>query len=283
MSGGGSSTPSATSQTVQQNTIDPAMVPYYTNIAQQAQALGNSAYTPYKGDQVAQFTPLQQQAQTNVQGMQAPAQFGQATQAYDQAANPFTAQSAAQYMNPYAQDVVSGAIQTADQQAAQQNAIAGLQGASSGGYGSSGQAIMNAMNARTLEQTTGNLYNQGMSQAYTNAEGQFNADQARMMQAGQGLGALGAQQQASALALNSAQQQTGATQQALQQQNNTTAYQNFLNQRDWQKNQLGWEAGVIKGVPTGSAENYLTYQPSAPTLNQVSGLAGAALSAYNKA
>ena len=81
--GGAPSTPSQTTQTVNQNSIPAELLPYVKNMLNKAEPLTQEAYQPYStnaGDYVAPFSPLQQQAQTSAAGLQTPGQFAPATQ-----------------------------------------------------------------------------------------------------------------------------------------------------------------------------------------------------------
>ena len=60
--GGAPSTPSQTTQTVNQNTIPAELMPYVKNMLNRAEPLSQSAYVPYStnaADYVAPFSPLQ--------------------------------------------------------------------------------------------------------------------------------------------------------------------------------------------------------------------------------
>lgn len=285
---GGSSQP--TSQTIQQNTIDPAMVPYYTNLASRAQAVSNQAYTPYKGQRIADFTPLQQQAFQGVAGLQRPEMFGQAQQAY-QTAGQFTpgefgTAEAQKYMSPYQQAVTDIAVRNAREEAARQMAMSGASRGLGAAQGSA-NAIMNATIGRYAARDIGDLVAKQQQDAYMNAQQQYERDrQAREfasqmgLQSGQGLAALGTAQQQADLARLQAQRGAGAEQQALEQQKYDTAYQDFLRQRDWQREQLSWLSGIVHGLPTQSASSTMTYQQQPGAAQQIAGYGLGALGAY---
>jgi hypothetical protein len=77
------STPSQTTQTVNQNTIPAELMPYVKNMLNRAEPLSQSAYVPYStnaADYVAPFSPLQKQAQAGAANLQTPSQFAPATQ-----------------------------------------------------------------------------------------------------------------------------------------------------------------------------------------------------------
>ena len=77
--GGGSSAPAPapTSQTVTNTSIPEYAQPYAERLLGKAETTTNAPYEQYKGDRIAGFTPLQEQAQSNIAGMQPSAQLGQ--------------------------------------------------------------------------------------------------------------------------------------------------------------------------------------------------------------
>ena len=92
-----------------------------------------------------------------------------------------------------------------------------------------------------------------------------------------GLGALGAQEQASNLARLQAQQGSAAQQQALTQTQLDTAYQDFLRQRDYPQEQLGFYSNILRGLPVQLASTSQTYQAPPSIGSQIGGLGLGAL------
>ena len=143
----------------------------------------------------------------------------------------FDSGAAQQYMNPYLQQSLNPQLDEARRQSeitAQQNNAAMTK---AGAFGGSRQAILTAENQRNLGTNQANITGQGYNTAYTNAMGQFNADQARNMQAQQAAEQskqFGASQNMTAAQMMaqygmSAQQATEAARQFNQQQNMTGA------------------------------------------------------------
>jgi hypothetical protein len=76
----GSSQPAApTSQTVTQTSIPDYAQPYVEKMLGKSEALSETPYQTYDRDRIAEFNPLQQQAQTNAANMQAAPQMAAAT------------------------------------------------------------------------------------------------------------------------------------------------------------------------------------------------------------
>lgn len=99
--------------------------------------------------------------------------------------------------------------------------------------------------------------------------------------ASQLLGQLGTQEQTADLQRLATQQQTAAQEQALQQQQLDMAYQDFLRQRDYPLEQLGFYSNVLRGLPVQLASTQLSYQQPPSLASQVGGLGLAGLGLYN--
>lgn len=206
-SGGGSSTSSApTSQTVTQMTYPAEFQPMVKEMANRAVAQGTAGYTPYGGNRIAGFDPLQlssQQAVANLGPAQqlAPAtqfaaQAGQTAGNFNYIPQQFQAQAvgtgsftqpgmAGLYMSPYVQNVIDIQNREAQRQADISNQQQQAQAAKSGAYGGSRQAIMQAEAARNLAQQKGDIQQKGMQAAYEQAQSLYGNEAARALQAQQ--------------------------------------------------------------------------------------------------
>jgi hypothetical protein len=92
------------------------------------------------------------------------------------------------------------------------------------------------------------------------------------LNAAQGLGQLGTQQQGANLNLYNAQNQVGAQQQGLQQQGLDMAYADFLRQRDYPMEQLGYYNNILRGLPVGLNSTATTYAQPPSIASQVAGV-----------
>jgi len=284
--------------------------------------ISQNPYKPYEANRIAGFSPLQEQAQKQAAGMQTSGATGFGTQLagaaglgalgarYDPTqfqADQFGGDAAQQYMSPYMQNVVD--IQ--QREAQRQGDIAGTQLASqatkSGAFGGGRQAIMQAEAARNLSQQKGDIQARGLQSSYEQAQNQFNADQARRMQAQQlseqskqygagygmqglqtalqgagQLGALGGQEFAQGMDINKLQSAYGGQQQALQQQGLSQAYQDFQNQQNYPYKQLGFMSDMIRGLPLGQQSTSQMYEAQPGMAQQLGslGMAGMGLSKF---
>jgi hypothetical protein len=221
--GGGGSAP--TSTTVQNTNIPEYAQPYVESTLGKAAALTDTSqnpYQPYQGNQVATFTPMQNQAFQNVGNQQiAPqlsdasnmaymtGQYGLGTQGTaaqlqnaslglgamaagsgdryaQQATNPAATQA---YMNPYLQ----ASLQPALQEVQRQYDITGTQqmgnASRSGAFGGSREALMAAENQRNKNIAMNQMIGQGYNNAFQQAQ------QAQQFGANLGLQGLQAGQQ----------------------------------------------------------------------------------------
>ena len=142
-------------------------------------------------------------------------------------------------------------------------------------------------------------YGQGMTAAQTAAQyglgaNQLNAQQQQfgaslgLQGAGLGLNAanslnnLGQNQYTQNMGINQLQNQYGAQQQAQQQQGLSQAYQDFLNQKNYDYNQLGYMSNMIRGLPLGTTSNQQVYPGAANMIGAVGGLGMGAAGLMNQ-
>ena len=179
--------------------------PFATEMMRRVGSLASQDYVPYEYDRIAQFDPMQLQAQQAAANMRVSPYIGQSAGILGGVVNRAgqigqydptrfmeervrTGQfnqpgAAASYMSPYMQNVVD----IGKREAARQDAIAGNQRAAqavgAGAFGGSRQAIMEAEANRNLMQQMGDIQAKGSQAAYEQAAQQFQSDQARMLQA----------------------------------------------------------------------------------------------------
>ena len=232
-SSGGGGSPAPTQTSVTNTNIPEYAQPYVETMLGAAQqqifnyddsgnVVSMKPYTPYSSsptDYVAGFSPLQQQAQSNVANMQTPGAYGtgqdyaataglgalstanpsmqygglgatygglgaQTGLSYGQ--NATNAQAVGAYMNPYLQNVLSPAMQLQQQQFGQIGAQNQAQATQQGAFGGGRQAVMQGLNQQNQMLAQNQLVGQGYSNAYDTAQ--------RNMQAATSLGMQGTAQ-----------------------------------------------------------------------------------------
>ena len=284
-------------------TDTPAWYSDYTQgLIGKANAIAAEPYQPYGLPRVAGFTDYQKQAFAQTpetamsyqpalnagMGYTQQAAQGSALQTaspYLQAASSRTPDVIGSYMNPYTSSVVDRIGDLSKRQLSE-NIIPTIQnqfiGGGTFGGSRSGEALGRSM--RDLQESTMAQQAQTLERGYTQAGQQAQADQARMgqlgqlagglstsdlarqLQAGQQLGMQGALQQSLGLTGLGAIEGVGAQQQAQQQKGLNLAYQDFLGQRDYDREQIAFLNNAIRGlqIPTrqytetvGPADTYV--------------------------
>lgn len=306
----GSSQP--TQQNVTQTNIPKYLQPYMERLASRAEKASNEEYIPYRGERVAGASPDMLAAYGGARNLESTylPSFNQASQSYIDALNrantavssydpnaveKWTDASRQEYMSPYIQDVVNRAQAAAQRNFAESQGGRSAAAAKAGAFGGSRAAIADEVARRNYDQQFMDTTAQLMNQGYTNAQAQFEADRrarenARQFGAdlglrGAGLGLQAGQQMqqlgSEAFRLGGAQAELlnkfGGQQMAERQKRLDQAYEDFLNQRDYGRQNVAFLSSILRGMPVPTQSNVVTYSQSP---NQMSQLLGAGLGAY---
>jgi hypothetical protein len=250
----------------------------YDQLAAQAKQVAATPFTPYTGEMVAGLTPSQEAGIQNINSASAEAQpyYQAGAGLVGNAAQKFGQPQLDQYMSPYINSVAKATQANLNETNAQQqqqllgNAIS--QGAFGGDRAGIAQAELARQQGLAGGQTMANIYQGGYGQALA----QFNADQARQLQAGSTLGQLGTGAQTAGLAGGQAQMAAGATQQAVQQAQDVANQQQFQAQQSYPFQTTQYLANLLLGIGGQSGGTALTAQPQG---NIGSSLVGGLLSA----
>jgi hypothetical protein len=270
--GGGSNGPQEVNQTT--SSIPKELMPYATQILGKGTALTNTPYQQYTGQQVAGFSPLQNQAFQNIQGLQTSGLTDQAAGMTGMGAtNQFTGQNVQDYMSPYMQNVMEQQKQSAIRDYGRALPQLGTQAAQVGGLGGTRSALMQSEANRNLQNSLSGIEATGLQGAYDAARGQFNQQNQNLMQGASQLGNLGQQQFQQVAGINEALLGAGAMQQQQQQQAFNTSYNNWLAQQNDPYNKLNAMSGWLRGTPMNNQTNSV-YQAPGSMAGQVAGLAG---------
>jgi hypothetical protein len=188
---------------------------YVPNMLGKAEALANAPYQQYSGPLTAGASGLQQQAFQAAGNLSVPSSVGQATQtagdiaakaqgiSYDPTkfenqfkapdkyqntsftSGTFGQDQAQQYMNPYLQASLNPQLEEARRQSNISEQANKAAMTKAGAFGGGRSAILTAENQRNLGSNLAGITGKGYDTAYQNAMSQFNADQARNLQAQQ--------------------------------------------------------------------------------------------------
>jgi hypothetical protein len=213
--------------------------------------------------------------------------------------------AAQKYMNPYIGNVLKAAQRQATERYQEQQGTRSAAARQAGAYGGSRQAIQDYLSERDMNEQLNRMNAEQLAQAYGQGAQMFTQDQARELQAqmanqqaleramgirlqgaqqglaaAQGLGQLGTMQQGLTMDRLAALEKVGATRQAMSQAAMEQAYKDFINQRDYERQNINWLTGIMSGVPVGAQQEVLQYEgaPNPYSTALGLGLAGGDLS-----
>lgn len=253
-----------------------------------AKRISQVPYQAYSGETIAAMTPDQQAAYNMLRqdiGAYQPA-FNSALEAAKGVsgtqAGQFSQQGLEQYMNPYQQQVETGALSAIERQRQLAQNQIGSQAVSAGAFGGSRQGIQEALSNAEAMRIAGETSAGIRSQGFNTAAALMAQDQARALQAAQlrlagagQIGALAGAGQQYRLGEVAALESAGRAQQAQQQAYLDEAYRRFAEERNYPLTQLGIRQAGLGGVPYSTT----TSQTSPGGSPGLAGLGGAALGA----
>jgi hypothetical protein len=311
--GGGGGKGGGGSTTTVQQSVPKELIPYVKESIDLGRELRETPYVPYQGQRIAGFTPEQKAVQQQVFGLQQPKQFdtamagaqGTGALGYGTAQtglsralgyNPgtFSSRDAAYYADPYQQNVTNIALREAQRSGAQAARDANLASAGRGTYGGARNALMQAELQRNLGTQLSDIQAKGSEAGFLNAQQQYERDRAAAAQAAGlgaqvgtsglgtslqsalGLGQLAGQSQEANLNRLNAQSTAAKQIQAQNQSIRDQQYQDFLNQRDYGKQQLAFYSDLIRGNAPLYGTVQSTRTPSPSLASQVAGLGAGA-------
>jgi hypothetical protein len=221
-----------------QQSLSDWAAPYVTDLIGKGKALGEQAYTGYSGPLTAGQSNLQTQAFQGIGSLGVPtAQMGAFTPTSFTSGN-----TAQQYMNPYLQSSLQPQILEAQRQAEIQQMQNASRLGKAGAFGGSRQAIMESEGQRNLLRNLSDITATGYNTAYNTGQDQFNTEQAlaRGVQGDTntyGLRALGAQQDAGAIA------------RGIEGEGIAADMAQFEEQRDFPYKQVQYQQSLLQGLP----------------------------------
>lgn len=243
-------------------------------LAGQANTVAGQAYQPYQAPtgvetygqdtgQLAGFSPLQTQSFQNIQANQGN------YQPYINNASQTAPQAVGSYMSPYTDSVVNRIAQLG-QRNLSENLLPQVNSTFTGAgqFGSDRNADFTNRALRDTQDSVLGQQSSALQSGFQNAMTNSMADMTRQASLGQTVQQLGFQD---ASMLGTA----GGQQQAQTQQNMNLANQDWQNQNNYQKQNIDWLSGVIRGLPSQQS----TYQSTTqlPTASStISPLAAAA-------
>ena len=217
----------------------------------------------------------------------------------NQATSPAAQQA---FMSPYIQNVMDVQKQEAVRDAQIGNLTGNLSAARQGTYGGARQLLAQTERERNLQQQLGAIQAEGQQNAFQQAQQaqQFGAELGlrglstglqgqqvglqgaqQATQAGATIGDIGGSAQANQLQRIQAQAAAGQEQRGLNQQLLDQSYADFLAQRDYPMEQLGYFSNLMRGIPVGLGSTATTYAQPPSLTSQLTGAGIAGLGMYN--
>ena len=271
--------------------------PYAKDILAKGQALtdvNQNPYQTYDQNRIAGFSPMQQQAMQNAQGMTVAPQTGEATAGATMAglggmgvagqANPYGfQQQVGGYMNPYLNMALAPQLAEANRQYDIAGNQARSQATQAGAFGGSREAIMAAENERNRNMGLQSILGQGYNQAFNQAQNQYNQGTQSQLaglglanQAAGTLGQLGQTQFGQEQGTIGLQNQMGAQQQAQQQGIINQGIQNYATAQQYPQQQLAFMNSMLRGMPL-QTQTVQGYQAAPSGVSQLAGLGTAGI------
>jgi len=259
--------------------------PFYENLMERTEAESLKDYTPYENQRIAQsddFADITQsrdivrgvagagmpELDTAIQGVGALSMPGQ-----------FTGAVADQYMNPYMESVLDRQKDAAIRDFNRTGAARAADAVKQGAFGGSRTAVADYLAQEGLQQQLGDIDAMGREAAFRDAQAAFDRDrQTGLAGLGQYAGLAG---QRRAADIQGAQLLEGIGKQQLgeQQAGLDLAYQDFLRQQGFTKDQLGFLSNILQGIPVQPNRTMTSYQNVNP-MQQALGMGIAGLGLY---
>ena len=235
------------------------------NLVGAAQDVAQEEYIPYTDPMLAAMTPEQLAAQQQGIGMAgvSTGQMAPAMAAMQAATGGPTQAQISGYMSPYMTGVADIAAQKMQDQSLMQKQQIAASAAGAGGLDSSRYAIQEAERQKNLTTGIGDLYTKAQAAAYSQALKASQQDQAQGLRSGMAMGSLGTQAQMAEQADIAQQMGMGGLERGLGQTALDIGYTDFLGERDYPKEQLGFVSNIIRGAPFGQKTTSVGQIPQA--------------------
>jgi len=267
-------------QTSYTTTLAPQLVPYAKDIAQRAQGIASEEYVPYGAERLAGMTDAQRQALEGYKGIETSPLYDEAAGLMRRGAGQTTAEDISRAMSPYQQAVTDIAKRKATSESQQALERIRSDAAKADAFGGSRQALIESQELSNLGQRLSDIQTRGDQAAFDNAQAQLQAERQAAMQGAQGLSSLAGLQSAAEMQRLQAMERAGTIEQADAQRLLNMRYQDFLRQRDYPKEQLGFYSSMVRGIAPMMPSQQYAYAPPPSPFQQLAGAGLTALGAY---
>lgn len=316
--GGGS--PGPQTSTTNTSSLPDYVEPFFTRLLQRTERETNQDYVPYEGQRLADFGQDTQASFSGIRGINAAGDTPDILNASDAMTrasgigagrNDFMTSGALDvgaggqrnidaYMNPYIDQVLNRGQARAQQRFDEDQVQRQADFARRGAFSSSRRDIASETARSDLNEQLLDIEARGLANAYDSAGQLFTSDEQRRLQsqienerarqaagqlelqAGQGLAGLGTQRQQLGLQRADAMGRIGALQEAQRQAELDIDYQDFTNQRDFERQNLNFYSGILHGVPVEPNAEVTRYEAPGNNIAQMLGLGLGGASLYQQ-
>lgn len=282
-----------TSSTVVQTNLPEYVQPYLERILRTGEQLTETPLEQFGGERIAGESPERETASEGIKslyefgspyfgetmdatrqvirGMQAPTRFTQPSEemrlAMQQLGLQVPESRVDEYMSPYMTAVIERQKEAARKSSEAQRAGRAAQQVQRGAFGGSRAALQDITADTALTEQMADIEALGRQKAFEQASGQFERDRAAELarQTGslaglQQLAGLGERSQAGLLSRLGQLEAVGKAEEARRQLGLDQAYQEFIERREFPKEQLDYLRGLISGTPFPRTSTQMGYQ-----------------------
>ena len=257
--------------------------PYWKRAMARAEGESQRPYEAYRGARIAGFTPQEEAAFAGYENLaSAPKPFME--YAADQLGGTtnwgdLDASGRGRYTDPYQQDVTDIAKKEAQKEYEQQLRGQRAEGVQAGAFGSYRGTTLESEGLRNLAQQKGDIQAQGLQAGFQFGAQQHAAEQSQRQRSAALAGQLGPAAQAQEIQRLQGLERVGMTQRERSQEALNLGYEDFIRQRDWERQQIQNLFAMMSGAPMPIQQTVSGVQPQASTTSQLIGLgiAGAGL------
>ena len=241
-----------------------------------AMDVAREGFVPYTGPRLAGFTQDELDAFQQARDMQGIAGLQQ-----DQAYTAATASGApalssvSPYMTDYMTNVADVAAGKLREQSLREQQDIAAKAVGAGGLDNTRFAILEAERQKNLQEGLGDLYTKAQASAYETALKAAQQDRKQQALSAEGMSKIGTRGQLGRQTDLGLLQGIGGLQRGQQQSAIDIGYTDFLQERDFPKEQLGFVSDIIRGAPFGQQTTSVGQTPGqrpAPFLSQLLGL-----------
>jgi hypothetical protein len=251
--------------------------PYLEDVLESSQEQFAREYDPFPEARLVETPQVRKDALTSLQdtGLAKMSQQGyaDAIKGTKSASTAFPETNLSSYMNPYQDLVTDQLLRNAKERRDIKRKSIGDQAARVGAFGGSRQAVTESLFDRDTQRELTDLEERSQMANFANALAASSADKERALKGSQQLAGLSQAQQAALTSGLVGVEKAATAEQAINQQIRDVAFQEFMDQSNFDQQKLAEYSAIIRGA-TPPANQFITKETSTPKsgLQQVAGL-----------